>query len=695
MKKILITSLFLFFGLISFAQNVNDSLPSRELQEIVVEAKMQKTSATVSTYYPSAKQKNSAQTGSELLNRMAIPQLRISDGVNIETSAGKPIDIFINYLPASRQDLVGMRTTDVKKVEYYDYPADPRFQGAAHVVNIVMQRYEYGGYVKGYANENFIVNSGQLNAFSKFQYRKMTYDIAVGGYYMNSDHYGYEKTEYFRLPQTDGLVNIFDRESSTTNSKLQRKDYWGTLKVVYQTDKITLSNLFATNFDHKPKNNQDGVVSYSNNIIPSSTYQSLSSSRVNSFTYSGLWNFIISSNDIITVSPNYSYSHTNQYSDYIENGFRPYVNGATDNSHQAKADISFTHKFGEYGTLKAICNGLYRSNNTTYYGTSDTKDRTKTYRLGPGLTYSMSKGGLYFLIGLGLHWDKSSYGIYKEHSTAPWSDISVQYSFNNKNSLGIEFHFHKSIPSSSYRSSSVIKVDPLMEYTGNPSLYPYKSYDISAKYTFLPSNTFNLSLYGSSWIVQDRYVYDYEASTSGILRTIKQPMGSYAQGQYGIYGSARLLKRKLHLGASVSHNIAHNGTPYNWTKSYISYAIQAYYYLGNLNFGASYISSQGYPDGCMVGTWMHMKDQYSVQAGWSNTSWNVRILLKNFARWNWNSSTAMVNGQNYGYVLQSIDTNRHASVQLSATYTFGFGKKIKRGNEASQQTGISSGILKK
>ncbi|MDE6536565.1 MAG: hypothetical protein K2M13_00760 [Muribaculaceae bacterium] len=694
MKKILITFQCIVLTLLSYAQNVNDTLVGKELQEVVVQAKMQRTSATVSTYYPSAKQKNAAQTGGELLNSMAIPQLRISDGINIETSTGKPVDVFINYLPASQQDLVGMRISDVKKIEYYDYPTDPRFQGAAHVVNIVMQRYEYGGYVKVYGNENFIVNSGQLNLFSKFQYKKMTYDIAAGGYYMNSDHNGYEKIEYFRLPKEDGSTITFDRLSSTGASRLEHRDYWATFKAIYQTDKITLSNIFAVDFNHKPENNQEGSVVYIGDFIPSSSYISYSSNRVNSFTYNGYWNFVLSSNNTLTVSPNYSYSHTNQYSDYAETGFQSYINGATDDSHQLRADISFTHKFGGYGTLKAICNGLYRSNSTVYSGTSDTKDRAETYRLGPGLTYSLSKGGLYFLVGLGLHWDKSSYGDYREHSMAPWSDLSVQYSFNSKNSVGMEFHFHKSIPSSNYRSSSVIKADPLMEYTGNPALYPYKSYDISAKYTFLPSNTFNLSVYGSTWIVQDRYVYDYEASSSGILRTIKQPMGSYAQGQYGIYGSARLLSRKLQFGASLSHNLAHNGAPYNWTKSYVSYAIQAYYYLGAFNFGASYISSQGYPDGCMVGTWMRVKDQYSVQAGWSNSSWNIRVLLKNFARWNWNSSTAEVNSENYGYILRTIDTIRHASIQLSATYTFGFGKKIKRGDEASQQSVISSGILK-
>ena len=38
--------------------------------------------------------------------------------------------------------------------------------------------------------------------------------------------------------------------------------------------------------------------------------------------------------------------------------------------------------------------------------------------------------------------------------------------------------------------------------------------------------------------------------------------------------------------------------------------------------------------------------------------------------------------------------NHGCFIILSGSYTFGFGKKVQRGNEASQQTGTSSGILK-
>lgn len=114
-----------------------DSINVQELNEVVVEAQLQSTSATVSTYIPTSKQINSSQTATDLLNRMAIPQLSPGMGNSIKTNTGKDVNIYIDYLPASEQDLTGMRMADVKRVEYYDYPKDPRFHGSAHVINFI------------------------------------------------------------------------------------------------------------------------------------------------------------------------------------------------------------------------------------------------------------------------------------------------------------------------------------------------------------------------------------------------------------------------------------------------------------------------------------------------------------------------------------------------------------------------------
>ena len=49
---------------------------------------------------------------------------------------------------------------------------------------------------------------------------------------------------------------------------------------------------------------------------------------------------------------------------------------------------------------------------------------------------------------------------------------------------------------------------------------------------------------------------------------------------------------------------------------------------------------------------------------------------------------------NYDVSKILYNTGNHCFVLVSATYTLGFGKKIQRGNEASQQMGTASSILK-
>lgn len=670
-----------------------DSIKAQELEEVVVKGRNQRLGAEVSTYIPTSKQRNASQTAADLLNRMAIPQIKISANDDITDLAGKSVDVFIDFLPATKEDLQGMRMQDVKKVEYYDFPSDPRFQGKAHVVNFVMQKYEYGGYVKAHGWEN-TSNAGQISLFSKLQYKRMTFDIAAGYFYLNQNHTGGDVYETFRLPQSDGSVNVFERNSIQGKGKCIKNQYWPTFKALYSSDKITILNVVGANFDHTPRNNSSGFIEYNPAITERVDYSQNSSDRVNSISYSGYWNFILNDKNTINFSPRYAYSHTNIGSLYTEVGSDGFYNAARDNSHQFSGNLTYTHSFGKWGSLNAMFQTIITSNNTSYYGTANTSDNARTYRVGPGVQYSLSIGKVYGLVGFGYHWDRQKYLDYKDDSAAPWIDFSLQYAPNDRHSIRGEFHHMKSIPSSSYRSAAIIQSNPLMSYTGNPNLVSYGSYDAGVNYSFIPSNKFSLSAFASTWIVDNRYVYDYVPSETGILRTIRQPGGGYSQWTYGAYASLRLFDSKLQLTAQITGTSVHNGEPYNLDKTNINYAFQATYYLGNWNFSGLYYSPQGFPDGCMVGTWMRTKSYYRIAAGWSNSSWNLQLQFANFARWNWRSNESIMRSRYYDRIEQTYSINDHALARLSVTYTFGFGKKIQQGDEASQQSGVNSGILK-
>lgn len=86
------------------------------LGAVTVEAENAHLYSDKSTYMPTATQKSASQSGTELLNHMAIPQLGIFSGNSISTNGGKPVAVFIDYLPASENDLLTMRVSDVKRV---------------------------------------------------------------------------------------------------------------------------------------------------------------------------------------------------------------------------------------------------------------------------------------------------------------------------------------------------------------------------------------------------------------------------------------------------------------------------------------------------------------------------------------------------------------------------------------------------
>lgn len=687
--------LSLLFAAGAMAQSSEpDSIKAQELDEVVVEAQLQSTSATVSTYIPTSKQKNSSQTATDLLNRMAIPQLSPGMGNSVKTNTGKDVNIYIDYLPASEQDLTGMRMADVRKVEYYDYPKDPRFHGSAHVINFIMHRYEYGGYLKAYANEFFIANSGQLNLYSKIQYKKMTYDLAAGGYYRNGSHDYNNTVETYRLPQADGSIKQFERFSISSDAESRRRYFWPTFKALYRTDKITINNTIGATFDNYPKENTSGSVYFRPADFPQSDFVNEANHRQNYITYNGYWNFILPHGNTINFAPYYSYSHSRQNSRYMEGQSSEYFNNALDNTHKASANLRYQHDFGKWGDITVYTQGFYYNSKTRYSGTSTSDDRLTVLRLGPGVAYNFTNDKFYGSVGVGFSYDRTRTGNTTEESTYPWTDFSAQYSFNNKNAINAEFHYSNQIPALSVRSSAVIQSNPLMSYTGNPNLKPYRCYDFGVSYQWLPNNKFNFSVFGTGFVATNRFAYVYEASAEGFLRTVQQPMGKFIEGRYGINGTARLLDGNLQINGQLAHYIAENEEPFNWTKSHLNWYLQAFYYLNQWHFGIQYQSDMSSTGNFSNGVWENSKNAYTAIVGWGNSSWNFQAQLANPFRWNWRNGTSVLKSRHYDFVQSAYNPNSHCFIYVSATYTFGFGKKIKVGNEASQVSGAGSAILK-
>ena len=91
-----------------------DSVKTQELDEVVIEAQMQRTNATSSTYTPTTRQKSSAQNAIDLLRQLAIPQININLVDNaVTTPSGQNVAVYINYIPASAEEIEGIMISSV------------------------------------------------------------------------------------------------------------------------------------------------------------------------------------------------------------------------------------------------------------------------------------------------------------------------------------------------------------------------------------------------------------------------------------------------------------------------------------------------------------------------------------------------------------------------------------------------------
>ena len=231
MKRIMILSTLLSVWHGGYAQQpaeMPDSLDAGVLNEVVVEAQMQNTTARMSTYIPGAKEKNAAKDAVSLLNLMAIPQLSVDPVADaVKTLSGQPVSIFIDYVEASSEDISGLNPHDVKRVEYYDNTSDPRFSGKRYVINFIMQKYEWGGYTKMDATQSFGVTKTDASVYSKMKYKSMSYDIYAGEQYNAVRNAGDESVEDMRFTNLlgNGPANVIRSNfSKTENSHTNTND---------------------------------------------------------------------------------------------------------------------------------------------------------------------------------------------------------------------------------------------------------------------------------------------------------------------------------------------------------------------------------------------------------------------------------------------------------------------------------------
>lgn len=671
-----------------------DSTKVNTLDEVVVEGASGFLTPTKSVYTPTKKMKENSATATDLLMRMTIPELSVSPVDGIKTVAGKDVKVFINYLPAEGADQQTINIADVKMVEYLDFPSDPRFQGAEHVVNFIVQEYEYGGYTKLYNRLDYANKwRDNLTAFTRFSYKRLTTDLFAGFNFSDDTHKGTSLTETYRFPQSDGSMKEIVRQQKFLDSKSIVKSVPLSLRLTYNTNKVSIRNSFGYNHSSIPTNWSRGDLMISTSP-EESIYRNSSSRHSNSFYWNGNFFFILPCDWNLNISNTFSYGHNNNRSDYLSemDGFS-LTNNSRENSYSNNVLLNVQKRLSSSHSLNLNYQYMIDYSRVEYFGDNQLIEHYSAPDMSGGFKYDYNSQNIHFDLAGGVEWNGHRVNGFKEYNTSPYASTNFIYSFNPKNRLSLFAQYCMNTTTASVLAPITIQQNEFMYKEGNPDAKQYKLFNWNLNYTWLPNDMFHLSFYGDYSGYYNRLLQvfsvmpDREAIVSKYINS-----GDFQEFTLG--GSLSFqYQHKLNLTVQPRISFLHLTGAYH--HNYAPFYIESY---GNYNFGNFSIGYYLHANNVSIDL---MRDYYFKQVfyhqfdvRWGKNGFTAHLALCNPFRNSYKFVTSEINTPLFSSYEQRYSNQYNRSVVLELTYTFGYGKKIERGNELNKLGGGSSAVMK-
>lgn len=665
-----------------------DTITVKELGEITVVADAQRTSATTTVYIPTANQKSTASDGVSLLSKMNIPQLSVNPiAETVKTADNQAVSLFINFYPATDDDVSGLNPVDVKRVEYLDFPTGPRFKRAQHVVNFITHSYTYGGYTKLCGKEHFMIRSGEASVYSKFAYRKMEYDLMVSGDYDYNSHIGSISDETYKLES--GIVR---RESGTETGRKHCRGLYSAFRASWnQSKNFTFRNLISYRRTNTPINNTSGYVDFSR-LFPSETYHTESPSTNNAIGWDGELYAAMDKGWSINGNLQAEFAKNNIASNYFA-GAEYIENLADEDSWFLRGTLQANKSLSDRLTLFSSVSSGWGRSKIDYTGSSNATNRFRQAFTGITVGLSLNYQKVYGSIDGGYAFESNYINGKTVDDCYPFTHINFQYVPNQKHSVNLWFQYATFSPDATMKNPNIIQQSELMYISGNPDLKCSRNTSAALSYTWLANNKWQFSAYATVFRIVNRQIAVYTPDgPDGMMLKKYQNEGDYNHGQLGTSLTGKFFEGRLSISVSP-RLLLYNTTGSNSISHYPFMAsLNVNYSLGKFFFNAYYDSDNSYVDG--ENAYLRkMPMTYSVSAGWGSRGWNLQLSIVNPFQSSWELSKDSLTTRWYDSIMKQLGSDFHHRISLTITYTFNYGKKVNQSGELGGEKKISTSIL--
>lgn len=646
------------------------------LQEYVVTGKNAYYKDGVLTVIPTKREKERADGGNELLKFLLIPQLIYDPSSNTVNHISGDLAMYINGIPASTTEINNLKTTDVRRVEYLDFPQDPRFDRNPHVVNFIVHQYQFGGYSRIHTENNLFFASDISSVYSKFSVDDWIADVIIKPFYSEFKQTRDDTQKEYIFNDEAGESTYLKEEYSLKHNSGSSFSLPVTLRLQLIKPNMVISNSVGYQFDMIPNDRKVMTTQYSGIYSETTDADEYRSFHSNSVSWSGYYKFMLPKRWSLLVSPMLSYSHGNNNNssntgiDQLETVYYKYRQNSTNLGYS----INLIKSFNDIHSFFVGIEGSHNWNSLDYLGSNNARADLKNTTLFYNAQYDFHFNHLYFGVCGGIAHNLSSSNGIKRNDTFPYLEGYLNYAISNSQNFSFSTTYSTQSASVNTITSDIIQINNFLYVTGDPNVKNVRKLTSRLSWSWLPSHLFQIS-------IGARYNGDFNRITTlyttydhgkGILRSYVNDGNrnfGYVYANIGL----RNLANRFYISVIPSLAIYHETGFYANTMT--SFGIDAfvdclldhgftlsasYHYTGkSYNAGTISRHAQGIN---FTGKW-----------SWKNLHIALRLESKPFAK-GWTTHSEF-KSEVYRTDSYTDSQNSKFNISLSLSYLFSYGKK--------------------
>lgn len=487
MKSIIITISALSCALSLMAQTETaDSIPTQELQEIVIQAPKVIRKADMDVYHPSKSAVEHSQNGLQLLNNLMIPTLTVSDALGTIQAAGQSVQVRINGRESSIEQVRTLLPETIKRVEWIDNPG-LRYGGANYVLNFIVSNPTVGGSLMAQARPALNQAWGFYMADAKFNTGRSQWEVGGNFKLTNKIKTHRDYTETFTYP--DGSTLTRDETSRGGTMDNSFANAWASYSYIKPDTTVFMAEfgLFQKLTDKFLYNGLLSLSDGSEDILLTDSH----GDKGGTPSLSLYWQQNFAHKQMLIVNFNSSFYFGRSYSDYMEQlaGATSYLTDIHTNikdrnqAYAIEVDYIKNWRNGRFTAGSSYTANRNRSQYESLGGDIFHQRQDKVYLFAE---YFHRFGKWTATAGMGVQYTNF---LFKEtgqgtHTWSPRPQATITYSLNQNHNFRLNFTSWQSTPSLAETNIVPQQLDGFQWRVGNQNLKTANSYMLTFRYGF-------------------------------------------------------------------------------------------------------------------------------------------------------------------------------------------------------------------